>query len=79
MYPYYVPMIKIWRWFRHLVQELYSTFLFLVLAPGGQAKNQTGPKLACVLLLPSSTYVQSFRAIAPAVTKRAMLTDDDHF
>jgi hypothetical protein len=30
------------------------------------------------LLIPSGTYVQSFRSIAIAVTKRAMLTDDDH-
>jgi hypothetical protein len=29
------------------------------------------------LLLPSGTYVQSFRSIAPAVTKCALLTDDD--
>jgi hypothetical protein len=27
------------------------------------------------LLLPSGTYVQSFGSIAPAVTKRALLTD----
>jgi hypothetical protein len=33
--------------------------------------------LVCELLLPSGTYVQSFGSIAPAVTKRAMLTDDD--
>jgi hypothetical protein len=29
------------------------------------------------LLLPSGTYVQSFGSIAPAVTKRALLTDDE--
>jgi hypothetical protein len=28
------------------------------------------------LLLPSGTYVQTFGSIAPAVTKRAVLTDD---
>jgi hypothetical protein len=33
--------------------------------------------LVCELLLPSGTYVQSFRSIAPAVTKRAVLMDDD--
>jgi hypothetical protein len=29
-----------------------------------------------MILLPSGTYVQSFGSIAPAVTKRALLTDD---
>jgi hypothetical protein len=34
--------------------------------------------LGCELLLPSGTYVQSFGSIAPAVTERTLLTDDDN-
>jgi hypothetical protein len=33
--------------------------------------------LVCELHLTSDTYAQSFGSIAPAVTKRALLTDDD--
>jgi hypothetical protein len=31
----------------------------------------------CELLLPCGTYIQRFGSISPAVTKRALLTDDD--
>jgi hypothetical protein len=42
--------------------------------PGGQTKNQTGPKhVLCITL---GTYVHTFGSIAPVATKCALLTDD---
>jgi hypothetical protein len=41
-------------------------------------KNQIGPKFGLLVTLTySGTYIQSFGSIAPAVTKRALLTDDN--
>jgi hypothetical protein len=59
-----------------LVQELQHFFCVFSLGPlaGGQTKNLN---LDIKLLLPSGTYVQSIVPIAPAVTKRALLTDDN--
>jgi hypothetical protein len=62
-----------------LVQEL-TLFVFSVLALWWPSQESDDRNLACKLLLvlPSGTYVQSFRSIAPTVTKRAMIKDDDH-
>jgi hypothetical protein len=62
-----------------LVQEFWH-FVFSVLAPWWPSQESDWTEIWSVseLLLPSGTYVQNFRSIDPAVTKRAMLTDDDH-
>jgi hypothetical protein len=52
------------------VQELWH-FVFLVLAPWWPNQESDWTEI-----LPSGTYVQSCRSTAPAVTKRALLTDD---
>jgi hypothetical protein len=71
IYPYdkHLEMIQA------LVQELYH---LLVLAPWWPNQESDWTEIWSELLLPSGTYVQFFRWIAPAVnTKRALLTDDD--
>jgi hypothetical protein len=47
-------------------------FGFLV----AKQRIRTDKNLVCELLLPWDTYVQSFRSIAAAVTKRAVFTDN---
>jgi hypothetical protein len=67
-------MIKIWRWSRSI-----ALFVFSVLAPYWPSQ---GSDLTEIWYVQSSDlvvriYVRSFRSIAPpAVTKRALLTDD---
>jgi hypothetical protein len=51
-----------------------ALFVFSVLA---KPRIRRDWNLAYELLLPSGTYVQSFRSIDPAATKRAVSTDDD--
>jgi hypothetical protein len=68
-------MIKIWRW----SAICSGVVCFRFWPPGGQTnlRIRLDRNLVCELLLPSGTYVQSFGSIAPAVTKRTLLTDDD--
>jgi hypothetical protein len=56
-----------------LVEECIALLVFSVLA---KPKIRSDRNLVCTLISPRGTYVQSFRWIAPAVTKRALLTDD---
>jgi hypothetical protein len=56
--------------FQPLVQDPAIALMFLVFAPGGQAKNQIGPKF-------SLWGQESFKSIAPVVTERTLLTDPD--
>jgi hypothetical protein len=72
-----------------LVQELFeddpaissgvtSVFGFQFWPLVAKPRIRLDQNLACELLLPSGTYVQSFRTIAPAVTKCAMQMGGDH-
>jgi hypothetical protein len=55
-----------------------ALFVFFRFWPlGAKPGIKLDRNLVCELLLPSGTYVQCFGSIAPAVTKRALLTDDD--
>jgi hypothetical protein len=56
------------------VQEL-QRFLRFRFRPPGQESYQT--EIWCVQLFPLGVHVQCFRSIAPAVTKRALLAEDD--
>jgi hypothetical protein len=69
-----LQMIKIWRWSSHLFRS-YSTFCVFGF---GRLVAKPRSRLDRNLVWDSGTYVQSFRSIAPAVTKRALLTDDRH-
>jgi hypothetical protein len=60
-----------------LVPE-FSTFCVFGFDPlVAKPRIRLDRNLACELILRSGTYVQSFGSIAPAVTKRALLMDDN--
>jgi hypothetical protein len=57
--------------------ELLSTFCVISFGPlVANPRIRQDRNLVCELLLPSGTYEQIFRSIAPAVTKRALLMDN---
>jgi hypothetical protein len=61
-----------------LIRYTYDKNTFCVFGFGplvAKPRIRLARNLVCELLLPSDTYVQSYRSIAPAVTKRALLTD----
>jgi hypothetical protein len=60
------------------VQELYHFLCFRFCPLVAKPRLGLDRNLVCELLLPSGTYVQSFRSIPPAVAKRALQTDDNN-
>jgi hypothetical protein len=62
-----------------LAKELYNFLCFRFWSLVAKPRIRLDQNLVCELLLPSGTYVQSFGSMAPADTKRAMLTDDNDY